>query len=75
MQAFIDWENALETRARKEGITKEEYWRKMLKKAAPMPKGVPRILTSLGFTEEEIKELRERQGGTFKVTRRTKKKS
>lgn len=75
MQAIIEWENALETRAQKEGITKEEYWVKMLRKAKQMPKGAPRILTSLGFTEKEIEELRERQGGTFKVTRRTKKKS
>jgi len=74
MQAFIDWENALETRAQKEGITKEEYWRKMLKKAAPMPKGAQRILTSLGFTEEEIEELRKAQGGTFKVTLRRRKR-
>lgn len=75
MQAKIEWEKVLETRARKEGLTKEEYWRKMLKKAARMPKGVPRILTSLGFTKEEIDELRRKQGGTFKVTRRTRKKS
>lgn len=40
-----------------------------------MPKGVPRILTFMGFTGEEIEELRKTQGGTFKVTRRTKKKS
>jgi len=75
MQAIIEWENALETRAQKEGITKEEYWSNKLKEAAQMPKGARRMLTSLGLTEEEIKELRERQGGTFKVTRRTKKKS
>jgi len=74
MQAIIEWENALETRAQKEGITKEEYWSNKLKEAAQMPKGPRRILTSLGFTEEEIEELRERQGGTFEVTRRTRKK-
>jgi len=73
MQAIIDWENVLENRARKEGITKEEYWRKKLKEAEKLT-GVPRILTSLGFTKEEIEELRKKQGGTFKVTRISKKK-
>lgn len=72
MRAIIEWEKGLEIRATKEGMTKEDYWRKKLKEAKKL-KGVRRILTSLGFTEEEIEELRRQQGGTFKVTRLTKK--
>ena len=75
MQHSIDWEIGLENRAQKDGLTKEDYWRKMLTKAARMPKGVPRMLTSMGHTEEEIEESRTRQGGTFKVTRYSRKKS
>lgn len=52
----IDFEKGLEIRARKYGLTKEEYWIKKLKESVKM-KGVPRILTSLGYTEEEIEEL------------------
>ena len=74
MRQLIDREKRLETRARKEGLTLEEFIRKIKKKAEKL-KGARRMLTVLGYTEEEIEEMRKKQGGTFKVTRYTKKSS
>ena len=70
----LDFESRLERNGRKEGLTKEEYWRKKLKEAENL-KGAHKILTIRGYTEEEIEEMRIRQGGTFKVTLYTRKKS
>jgi len=74
MQRILNVEKRHEERARKEGLTLEEYIRKIKKKAEKM-KGIRRMLTVQGYTEEEIEEMRRKQGGTFKVTRYTRKKS
>lgn len=76
MKNVLLFERHLEKLAAKKGVTKDEYFKEMVKYVTAQPKGMRRILAYLkymGLTEEDIEKLRERQGGTFKVTRYTRK--
>lgn len=76
MKYVQSFEKDIEVRGAKEGLTKEECFKKLLTKISKQPKGFPRLLTYMSFflTKEGIEELRKQQGGTFTVTRRRPKR-
>jgi len=57
MERALLREKELSERAAKEGLTKEEYFRKYLKLVAKLPEGMPRMLAHEGKTEEQIETI------------------
>jgi hypothetical protein len=77
MKYALSFEKNLSVQATRKGMTKEKYFREVLKKISKLD-GIQKILDYLrymGVTEEEIEESLKQQGGTYKVRlyRREKK--
>jgi predicted transcriptional regulator len=57
MERALHREKELSERAAKEGLTKEEYFKKRAKLVAKLPEGMPRWLAHEGKTEEQIETI------------------
>jgi len=61
MKYVLRFERDLEDRGAEDGLTKEEYFRKRVKRILKQPSGIRRMLASMGLEEEQIEACLRRE--------------